>query len=276
MTELADVDVGRADVDGRVPPVEHPPRQTSSSPTSGASTSTRCRRRRTPTCAGWPHVAHEVLDELGAVGWPKTSGGKGMHIYVRIAPGVGLRGRPPGRAGVRPRGGAPSARLVTTDVVAQGPRPGDALRRLEPEHPRPHDRGAPTRCGACPRRRCRRRSGGTRSTTRARRLHDRDRAGAVRRARRPARRHRRRRVRPRRSCSSGPTGTPRRGRVRPPRRSRRTSTPDRGPASRDVRRRGSAGFARVQTSWCTNHRTQHTIPCVEWAVRTPGRGDSRD
>jgi len=32
------------------------------------------------------HVAHEVLDELGAVGWPKTSGGKGMHIYVRIEP----------------------------------------------------------------------------------------------------------------------------------------------------------------------------------------------
>ncbi len=32
------------------------------------------------------HVAHEVLDELGAVGWPKTSGGKGMHIYVRIKP----------------------------------------------------------------------------------------------------------------------------------------------------------------------------------------------
>ena len=30
------------------------------------------------------HVAAEVLDEIGAVGWPKTSGGKGMHIYVRI------------------------------------------------------------------------------------------------------------------------------------------------------------------------------------------------
>ena len=29
-------------------------------------------------------VAHEVLDELGAVGWPKTSGGSGLHIYVRI------------------------------------------------------------------------------------------------------------------------------------------------------------------------------------------------
>jgi DNA ligase D len=30
------------------------------------------------------HVAREVLDELGAVGWPKTSGGSGLHIYVRI------------------------------------------------------------------------------------------------------------------------------------------------------------------------------------------------
>ncbi len=31
-------------------------------------------------------VAHEVLDELGATGWPKTSGGHGLHVYVRIAP----------------------------------------------------------------------------------------------------------------------------------------------------------------------------------------------
>jgi DNA ligase D-like protein (predicted polymerase) len=36
------------------------------------------------------HVAHEVLDELGAVGWPKTSGGKGLHIYVRIDPQWGF------------------------------------------------------------------------------------------------------------------------------------------------------------------------------------------
>ncbi len=35
-------------------------------------------------------VAHEVLDELGAVGWPKTSGGKGIHIYVRIEPSHGF------------------------------------------------------------------------------------------------------------------------------------------------------------------------------------------
>jgi DNA ligase D len=37
------------------------------------------------------HVAHEVLDELGAVGWPKTSGGSGIHIYVRIEPLWGFR-----------------------------------------------------------------------------------------------------------------------------------------------------------------------------------------
>ncbi|ASR36076.1 ATP-dependent DNA ligase [Prauserella marina] len=36
------------------------------------------------------HVAHEVLDELGAVGWPKTSGGRGLHIYVRISPEYGF------------------------------------------------------------------------------------------------------------------------------------------------------------------------------------------
>jgi DNA ligase D len=36
-------------------------------------------------------VAHEVLDELGAVGWPKTSGGRGLHVYVRIAPDHGFK-----------------------------------------------------------------------------------------------------------------------------------------------------------------------------------------
>ena len=67
------------------------------------------------------HVAHEVLDELGAVGWPKTSGGKGMHVYVRIEPSFGF-------ADVRSAALA-FAREVERrrrrdgdhDVVAQGP-----------------------------------------------------------------------------------------------------------------------------------------------------------
>jgi DNA ligase D-like protein (predicted polymerase) len=35
-------------------------------------------------------VAQEVLAELGAVGYPKTSGGKGLHIYVRVVPDYGF------------------------------------------------------------------------------------------------------------------------------------------------------------------------------------------
>jgi DNA ligase D len=31
-------------------------------------------------------VVHEVLDELDVTGYPKTSGGRGLHVYVRIRP----------------------------------------------------------------------------------------------------------------------------------------------------------------------------------------------
>ena len=37
------------------------------------------------------HVVREVLEDLGAVGWPKTSGGRGLHVYVRIAPEHGFK-----------------------------------------------------------------------------------------------------------------------------------------------------------------------------------------
>ena len=36
------------------------------------------------------HAAHEVLDELGATAWPKTSGGAGLHLYVRVEPRFGF------------------------------------------------------------------------------------------------------------------------------------------------------------------------------------------
>ncbi len=35
-------------------------------------------------------VAREVLHELQIVGWPKTSGGSGLHVYVRIEPRWGF------------------------------------------------------------------------------------------------------------------------------------------------------------------------------------------
>lgn len=37
------------------------------------------------------HVVHEVLDELGVEGYPKTSGSKGLHVYVRIRPDHGFK-----------------------------------------------------------------------------------------------------------------------------------------------------------------------------------------
>jgi DNA ligase D-like protein (predicted polymerase) len=36
-------------------------------------------------------VVRETLSDLGAVGWPKTSGNRGIHIYVRIEPSHGFR-----------------------------------------------------------------------------------------------------------------------------------------------------------------------------------------
>ncbi|WET76638.1 non-homologous end-joining DNA ligase [Amycolatopsis sp. QT-25] len=37
------------------------------------------------------HTVHEILAELGITGWPKTSGGHGLHVYVRIEPRWGFQ-----------------------------------------------------------------------------------------------------------------------------------------------------------------------------------------
>ncbi len=149
------------------------------------------------------HVAHEVLDELGAVGWPKTSGGTGMHIYVRIEPEYGFKD-------VR-RGALAFAREVerrmpddvTTTWWRKDRDPAELFVDYN-QNARDHTiaaaysvRGNPDghRVGADPLGRGRRR--------RARRLHDRDGAGAVRRAGRPARRDRRRGVRDRPAARVG-------------------------------------------------------------------------
>ena len=86
------------------------------------------------------HVVHEVLDELGAVGFPKTSGGKGLHVYVRIHPEHGFKDVRRGGPGLRPRDRAADPGRRHDHLVAQGPRPAQALRRLQPERPRPHHR----------------------------------------------------------------------------------------------------------------------------------------
>ena len=43
-----------------------------------------------PTVRRVAHVVRDLLAELGAEGWPKTSGGNGLHVYVRIEPDWGF------------------------------------------------------------------------------------------------------------------------------------------------------------------------------------------
>ena len=161
------------------------------------------------------HVAHEVLDELGAVGFPKTRGGKGMHVYVRIHPDHGFKDVRRGGAGLRPRGRAADARRRHDDLVAQGPRPAQAVRRLQPERPRPHHRRGVLRARPA------RRPGlhpdplGRGRRRRPARLHDLHRARALRRASATCTRTSTSTSSTSRRCWSGPSATRPRAR-RPP------------------------------------------------------------
>ena len=58
----------------------------STTPTSCGSISIRSPARPSPTPGGCAGVARELLEELGLRGYPKTSGNRGIHIYVRIRP----------------------------------------------------------------------------------------------------------------------------------------------------------------------------------------------
>ncbi len=97
-----------------------------------------------------------LLDELGWIGFPKTSGGRGVHVYVRIEPrwtftdvrhaaiaiGRELERRLPD--------------LVTVKWWKEERPAGQRLRGLQPEQPRPHHRlrlvgaGAARRAGVHP------------------------------------------------------------------------------------------------------------------------------
>ena len=82
-------------------------------------------------------VLKPLLDELGLVGYPKTSGGRGVHVFLRIKPDwdfIAVR-----RAGIalarEVERRAPDA--VTTSWWKEE-RGQAALHRLQPERPRPH------------------------------------------------------------------------------------------------------------------------------------------
>ena len=186
---------------------------TSPTPTNCASTSTRCRACDWRQIVDVALVAREVLEDHGLTAWPKTSGSRGFHIYARIQRRwpfkfVRLAAQTVAREVERR---APE--LATGTVVEGGAR--RRVRRLQPERLRPHRRvgvlgaGHPGRPGVDAA------ALGRGRRLPARGLHDRDRARAVRGARRSVGGHGRRTRARWTRCSTSPTGSAR------PRRRRR-------------------------------------------------------
>ena len=141
-------DLGRADVDRRVPPVElaagrrREARRVADRPRPDA---------RVPDGPG-PH-ASPASSTRCSTSWARWAGrrrraGEGLHVYVRIDARARLHRRAPGGARLRPRGRAAGAARRDHHLVAQGPGPDRAVRGLQPERPRPHDGGGLLGAGA--------------------------------------------------------------------------------------------------------------------------------
>ena len=106
-------------------------------------------------------VAKDVLEDHGLIGWPKTSGSRGFHIYARIEPRWTYPARTPRRRVARPRGGEPRAR--PGHEHGGGRRSGRACSSTSTRTPRTARSPRPTRCDPRRTRECRPRCRGTRS-----------------------------------------------------------------------------------------------------------------
>ena len=73
-----------------------------------------------------------LLDELGIVGYPKTTGNRGLHVYVRLEPRWDSYQVRVGSGRRRARARAPPPRADHLGLVEGGARP-PRLRRLQPE-----------------------------------------------------------------------------------------------------------------------------------------------
>jgi hypothetical protein len=93
---------------------------------------------------GWEEVVETALelqalfDELGYVSFPKTSGSKGVHVYLRIRPS-GPSPRCGTRGGRWPASSSAAPRAGDREVVEGGARRA-GLRRLQPDGAGPDDR----------------------------------------------------------------------------------------------------------------------------------------
>ena len=128
---------------------------TSIIPTSCASISIRCPASSGRRSARSPRVVRAALDDLGLIGWPKTSGSRGIHVYVRIERRWTFDRGAARRAGARARGRAPRARR--SPPASGGRKSATASSSTTTRTPRTAPSPAPTRCGRSPTRASRRR-----------------------------------------------------------------------------------------------------------------------
>ena len=83
-------------------------------------------------------VLKPLLDELGLVGFPKTSGGRGVHVFLRVKPDwdfIAVR-----RAGIALAREIERRAPSRHHVVVEGRARQAAVHRLQPERARPHVR----------------------------------------------------------------------------------------------------------------------------------------
>ena len=127
------------------------PRRPGAAHLAGEGAPTRARRRSSPStsipappativeCARVALRLREVFEHLGLEGFPKTSGSKGMQVYVPLNVPTAYARHQALRAGDRAAAGAPPPRARRLRD-AQGPARGQGVRRLEPERRAQDDR----------------------------------------------------------------------------------------------------------------------------------------
>ena len=117
---------------GRCGAPSRQPRRTTHRPRPAAGHRLRRRGRGRPR-------GRAVLEELGAVGWPKTSGGRGVHVYIRICPRWTFTQVRRAVIALAAGSAAPPPRPGHRVLVEGGARPA-GLPGLQPDGPRPHHR----------------------------------------------------------------------------------------------------------------------------------------
>ena len=135
-----------------------------------SSTSTRPRDRRSPIVAQTAKLVRQALDDSGLQGAVKTSGAKGVHVFVPLDGSTLDRGRGRGDPGPGRAGRAAGSRSWRPPPSSGRTAGGRVLHRLDPGRGR-HGRRPSTARGCGPACRSRSRCPGTTSTGWSRRLH---------------------------------------------------------------------------------------------------------